>query len=310
MGIVGAALALVLLIPFLVLDKEHAALDAAARSALPGQYISLQQGEVRYELEGPAKGPLVVLVHGFSVPSHIWDPTFEALTGAGFRVLRYDLFGRGFSDRPDVVYDLDLFVSQLDQLVGALKIDAPFHIVGLSMGGPIAAAFANRFPARVRTVTLIDPLTEALTLQEVFPTNVPLIGEYVMAVYAIPFLFPASQKKDFYRPERFPDWVARYQVQMRYKGYRRAILSTLRNLMRDVDPLVEYRALGRAGRRVLLFRGAADRTITQENIDAIQSAIPGVRFHEIKEAGHVPHYEQAAVVNPIIIGFLREDASR
>ena len=47
-------------------------------------------------------GCTVVLAHGFSVPYFVYDPTFEFLTQAGFRVLRYDLFGRGFSDRPQV----------------------------------------------------------------------------------------------------------------------------------------------------------------------------------------------------------------
>src|SRR5919109_740116 len=59
----------------------------------------------------------VVLVHGFSVPFFIYDPTFEFLTRAGFRVLRYDLFGRGFSDRPKARYNIDLFVRQLGELL-------------------------------------------------------------------------------------------------------------------------------------------------------------------------------------------------
>lgn len=37
-------------------------------------------------------------MHGFSVPYYIWEPTFAALVQAGLRVLRYDLYGRGYSD--------------------------------------------------------------------------------------------------------------------------------------------------------------------------------------------------------------------
>jgi pimeloyl-ACP methyl ester carboxylesterase len=51
----------------------------------------LSNGVVHYELTGSEDAPVVVLVHGFSVPCYVWDPTFEALTEAGFRVLRYDL---------------------------------------------------------------------------------------------------------------------------------------------------------------------------------------------------------------------------
>ena len=75
--------------------------------------MQLSQGYVHYELGGPVGGEKVVLVHGLSVPYYIWDPTFDALTEAGFRVLRYDLYGRGFSDRPKLRYDADLFDEQL-----------------------------------------------------------------------------------------------------------------------------------------------------------------------------------------------------
>ena len=59
-------------------------------------------------------------VHGFSVPYYLWDPVVTALTGAGFQTLRYDLFGRGFSDRPNVSYNADLYDHQLTDLLNGL----------------------------------------------------------------------------------------------------------------------------------------------------------------------------------------------
>ena len=79
---------------------ETKRLTPEVRTGLPGNFIQLSDGVVHYELAGPEDAPVVVLVHGFSVPFFIWDPTFEGLSEAGFRVLRYDLYGRGFSDRP------------------------------------------------------------------------------------------------------------------------------------------------------------------------------------------------------------------
>lgn len=99
-----------------------------------------------------------MLVHGFSVPQFIFEPTFTFLTEQGFRVLRYDLYGRGFSDRPDKRYDIDLYVGQLANLLDALEIREPVSLVGLSMGGPITATFTVRFPQRVRKLVLIDPV--------------------------------------------------------------------------------------------------------------------------------------------------------
>jgi pimeloyl-ACP methyl ester carboxylesterase len=117
-----------------------------------------------YEIAGPQVAPSermrrrpVVFVHGFSVPSFVWEPSFRALADAGFRVVRYDLLGRGYSDRPRARYDQELFDHQLRDLIGALALEVPVDLVGLSMGGAIAVGFADRHPASVRRLVLIDP---------------------------------------------------------------------------------------------------------------------------------------------------------
>lgn len=294
-----------LTLPFVILDKEAGPLDGKARSQAPGRFATLSCGTVHYELDGPEDAPAVVLVHGFSVPSYIWDPTFEALVDAGFRVLRFDLYGRGYSDRPKVDHTLDLFVEQLDEIVEKLGIPAPFHLVGLSMGGPVTAAYTRRHPRRIGSLTLVDPMTERLSFAQIFPVVVPLLGEYAMGVYVVPFLLPGRQQDDLLNPDRFPEWTARYEVQMRYTGYRRAIMSTLRHFMREVNPLSEYAAAGKTGVPILLFRGESDLTVRARHISAVRRAIPKAEFHEIPESAHIPHYERPEVVNPLLLRFLR-----
>ena len=100
---------------------------------------------------------MVVLAAGFSVPYYIWDPTFAALTGAGYRVLRYDYYGRGFSDRPDVPFTQDFYIRQLAELLDALHITDPIDLAGLSFGGSVITSFADRYPARVRSLIYFDP---------------------------------------------------------------------------------------------------------------------------------------------------------
>ena len=65
------------------LYAETEVLDDAARANLPGRFVRLPDGVVHYELGGHELGQPVVLVHGFSVPYYIWDPTYEALAEAG-----------------------------------------------------------------------------------------------------------------------------------------------------------------------------------------------------------------------------------
>lgn len=176
-------------------DRELLMLDAGARTSAPGKFVKLSDGLVHYELGGPEGGRTVVLVHGFSVPYYLWDPTFRALTEAGFRVLRYDLFGRGFSDRPDVTYDGELYRRQLVELLDALQIRGKVDLMGSSMGGPIVAGFGCKHPERVRTVSLFGP-GFSRGVQLPFKLRAPLVGEYTMAVELAPVL-PHAQMADF-----------------------------------------------------------------------------------------------------------------
>ena len=74
---------------------ESLELNETTRAAADGSFVSLPDGVTHYELgsplhEGEGKGvrEVVVLVHGFSVPYYIFDPTFDFLTQAGFRDIR------------------------------------------------------------------------------------------------------------------------------------------------------------------------------------------------------------------------------
>ena len=67
--------------------------------------------------------PIVVLIHGGTIPSFVWDKQVKPLTQAGFQVLRYDQFGRGYSDRPSVDYDRAFYQKQLGDLLAALDIE-------------------------------------------------------------------------------------------------------------------------------------------------------------------------------------------
>ena len=86
---------------YLILDPEINELNEAARAKLGGTYIKLSDGMTHYKLEGPQDAKVVVLVHGATIPIWTWDKQIPALTKTGFRVLSYDMFGRGYSDRPD-----------------------------------------------------------------------------------------------------------------------------------------------------------------------------------------------------------------
>lgn len=285
---------------------ETEELNDDVRKSAGGSFISLPYGVTHFELGGAESDEPVVLIHGFSVPYFIYDPTFEFLSQSGFRVLRYDLFGRGFSDRPRARYNLDLFVKQLADLLDALRFTSPVNLVGLSMGGPIASSFTIRHPERVRKLVLIDPIgAKPIILSPMLKAaKIPLVAEAVLNLVGSERLVQ-SIAKDFFDPTYIGHFLAKYKVQMKYKGFKRAILSTVRNNMLGSFMDV-YHVLGKMEKDVLLFWGREDNTVPFEHNRDLRAALPHVQFHVIENCGHIPHYEKPKEVNPILLGFLRK----
>jgi len=299
------ALALVVLVAaWFYFDEEHSSLNAETRAQFDETFIDLPAGTVHYELGGPTAGEAVVLVHGFSVPAYLWDPTFAALTKAGYRVLRYDLYGRGHSDRPDADYTFAFFTEQLEQLTSALLPATPFNLVGLSMGGPITTLFTNLYPQRVKRLALLDPMVFAPTEEDIALIGKAYIGEYLANVYLLPQL-ASGQVNDFKNKARYPDWGDRFKEQMQYRGFRRAILSTIRNWP-AADTLGEYRKLGQSDVPVQLFWGRQDQTIPLEHSEKLLELIPQASLSIIEDAGHIAHFERPEVFNPLLIDFLQQ----
>ncbi len=286
--------------------NETKEINADARNSAGGSFIQLPGGVTHYEAGGNETSDTVVLVHGFSVPYFIFDPTFEFLSRSGFRVIRYDLFGRGYSDRPQAKYDIDFFVDQLTGLLDALRLSSPVSLVGLSMGGPIASAFTLRHPERVRNLVLIDPAgAKPISMSPLLrAAKLPKVAEAVLYLVGSDFMVK-SIAKDFFDPALVAHFQERYKAQMQYKGFMRAILSTIRHGMLN-SFLDIYRQLGATETRVLLLWGRNDHTVPFEHSALLRAAISTIEFHAIEGCGHLPHYEKPEQVNPILLEFLRQ----
>jgi pimeloyl-ACP methyl ester carboxylesterase len=285
---------------------ENKELNDLTRQEASGSFVQLTDGITHYELSNSEKEDTVVLVHGFSIPYFIYDPTFEFLTQSGFRVVRYDLFGRGFSDRPETRYNIDLFVRQLGDLLDALCFTRPVSLVGLSTGGPITAAFTALHPERMDKLVLIDPIgAKPFRISRILKmAAMPVLGEAIIGSLGIDGMFKIIAS-DFSDRKLVEEFQSRYIVQMHYKGFKRAILSTIRNHM--LDSFIDYyQRIGKMDKPVLLFWGRNDPTVPFNHSDELRKAMPSVEFYAIENCGHIPHYEKPHEVNPILLEFLRK----
>jgi len=287
--------------PFIHETKK---INASLREKVEGNFIALPDGYTHYEMTGEPNAETVVLVHGFSVPYFIWEPTFSALKEAGYRVLRYDLFGRGYSDRPNTDYTLKFFAKQLLDLLDALQITQPINPFGLSMGGPISATCTANHPKRIKKLALFAPAGGAvipLSLQHRI-LLIPGIGELLMGLFGKKTLLD-SIAADFYAPELIAYFTKKYAPQLQYRGFGRGILSTMRGDALG-DSTAVYQRVGETGIPTLLVWGRDDQTVPYAQSQQVAASLKPARFETIENSGHIPHYENADEVNSIIFDFL------
>lgn len=120
----------------------------------------------------------IILIHGLSIPSLIWKDIAPEMANQGYRVLLYgapsrkhvvlysptaDLYGRGYSDAPDTIYDARLYSTQLALLIQHLGLEKAI-VAGVSMVRRRHNAFqrlSDKYPGRGRRKRLHGRLPPA-----------------------------------------------------------------------------------------------------------------------------------------------------
>ncbi|KAI0125818.1 alpha/beta-hydrolase [Xylariales sp. AK1849] len=122
-----------------------------------GRDVSTPYGCIRVFEWGPEGGEKVLFLHGISTPTIALGDLALELAGRGYRVLLFDLFGRGYSDAPvDLPYDARLYMTQILLVLASSSLSwSDFHLVGYSLGGCLAVSFTRYFPHSVASLTLI-----------------------------------------------------------------------------------------------------------------------------------------------------------
>jgi pimeloyl-ACP methyl ester carboxylesterase len=107
--------------------------------------------DIYYEETG--KGTPIIFVHGLGIDSNIFFYQTSYFKNK-YRLINYDLRGHGKSSAPETGYSYNDFAADLKALIEHLGLK-DFHLVGLSMGGAIAARYVLENPGNARSICFI-----------------------------------------------------------------------------------------------------------------------------------------------------------
>ena len=244
------------------------------------------------EWPGPAKGPAVVCIHGLTANHTCWASVADLLSPA-YRLIAYDLRGRGESDKPETGYSLALHNEDLAGLLDHFGLKRAV-LVGHSLGAHIAVRFAAMHPERVSKLVLIDGGIDvrAEVLDSLRPAinrlgvEFPSLDMFMGFVRALPMF--EGRWNDYL--ERY----FRYDVEVlpsgavRSKAARPAIEEELANLERERLWVWHHRVKA----PTLIFRAPdglltpTDCLMTQEEAQALAHAIPRAKLVVVPGTNH------------------------
>jgi pimeloyl-ACP methyl ester carboxylesterase len=262
-------------------------------SGASSRSVQVAGHRVHYLVEGPAAGPVVVLVHGLGGSAEDWRSLAPYLAQAGFRVYMPDLPGYGRSEQPaDFSYsvpDEAEAVAGFFDALGLKQVD----LGGISMGGGIVQHVAARHPERVRRLILFDsvgiynkPEWDTRLFTPATPAELDQLEALLMPN---PQPIPGFVARDILRISRRNAWVI-----------HRAIATMITG--RDATDAL----LPRLKMPVLIVWGAEDRITPLSLGEKMHQLVPQSQLEVFPGCGHLAPIQCSGQVGPKVVEFVKE----
>ena len=246
-------------------------------------------------VEGPAKGPVVVLSNSLGTDHRMWAPQVAPLAERGFRVLRYDTRGHGASPAPAGPCDLADLGGDVLALLDELGVERA-HFVGLSLGGMTGMWLGAHAAERLASLTLC--CTSALLgpaqmwadrARTVRAEGTKAVAEASVGRWITPGYAQAHPDQAAYLREM----VAAQSDE----GYAECCGAIERMDLTGDLPGISV--------PTLVIAGADDpSTPVEPHGKAIVEGIPGARLEVVASAAHLGNYEQPDEFTRLILGQL------
>ena len=255
--------------------------------------VRVRDTELFCDLSGPPGAPVVAFSNSIGTTLEMWDAQARAL-GVRYRVLRYDTRGHGRSPVTEAPVTIDDLADDLTGLVDALGFDR-IHLVGLSLGGMTAQAFAVRHAAKLTSLTLMATAAH-LPPAESWNERAATVREKGMGAI-VDAVMPR-----WFTPAFIASGAAEIETTRRHflandpRGYA-LCCEAIRDM--DLRP-----SLARIATPTLIIAGADDPATPVAMSEELRAGIPDAELLVLPRAAHLLAVERADAVSGHLEAFL------
>jgi pimeloyl-ACP methyl ester carboxylesterase len=295
-------------LPYLIpIADNNSEASAQFLMSTAGRFLNIESFDIYVEEQGSAEEEAIVLIHGFGGSTFSWRNNMQFLADSGFRVIALDLKGFGLSGRD---FQSDHSHKAQAAIINEVLLQTGIrqaYLIGHSMGGSVLFHFAHLYPEKVLGLISVDGsviLKKSADFPNVLLEFPPFqrAGRVILTNFLTKNRFSSILDSAYYNKEALiNDVIDGYYDRAIRTGWEQSLLAMIRDMPQNA---VNF-PLNTLAFPTLIIRGDNDSWVSQSDMDAWRSEIPGAVFYLITGAGHVPMEEQPAVFNEIVLDFLQ-----
>jgi esterase len=275
--------------------------------------VSVNGVGVHY-LDWGGSGPHMLLLHGAALTAHTWDLVCLAIRQR-VHCLAVDARGHGDSDwSADGEYGLEAQVADVEALVEKLELDQ-FVLVGMSMGGGTAIAYAGQNTRKLRGLVIVDTGPDTTRPGAAHPARDERVRDFIAGPAELDSVEDFVQRAVEFNPARDPRLLRRslrYNLRQlpdgrwTWKYDRQHFLRPRTAVERDVRQAILSEAIARIACPTLIVRGAQSTNFTDDAAAAFAQSLPDGRWRRVENAGHTVQGDNPKGLVEVLNPFLSE----
>ena len=188
------------------------------------QEVKLTEGVTSYKDLGDKNNEVIVLVHGATFGSLAYEEYVNVFLENNYRVITYDQYGRGYSDRVDTHISIELMEKQLKELIEHCEVENVI-LYGVSFGAAVAAKYASNNPENVSFIGYQVPLINSANVPLLSIVKIPLYGDLLSRVLLVPNVLKRIEEYEDLMSEKLLDhYVGQFEVKGTERFFKKFFL--------------------------------------------------------------------------------------
>ena len=218
---------------YIVLDRENISISEFRLNS-GYEEVKLSDGITSYKDIGDKNNKVIILVHGATFGSLAYEEYVNVFVENNYRVITYDQYGRGYSDRIHSNVSIELMEKQLKELIEHCEVEDVI-LYGISFGASVVAKYASNNPDNISFIGYQVPLINSANIPLLAILKIPLYGDLLIRGFLVPSVLKRIEEyEDLMSKELLDHYIKQFEVKGTENFFKKFFLgSAMSNRLKD-----------------------------------------------------------------------------